>query len=141
DPSLMEHIDCLVIGAGVVGLAVTRELAMRGREVAVLEAADTFGTGISSRSSEVVHAGIYYPQGSLKATFCVSGRDRLYSFCEQYGVAHRRCGKLIVASSPGQAAELDQIQAAAALNGVELTRLDRAAARELEPALECDGAL
>src|SRR6202011_4115922 len=94
----MDTVDAVVIGAGVVGLAVARALAMRGLETLILEAREQFGTGMSSRNSEVVHAGIYYPRGSLKARLCVAGRDLLYPYCEQYGVAHRRCGKLIVAT-------------------------------------------
>src|SRR5579862_8938036 len=98
----MESVDVVIVGAGVVGLAVARALAGAGREVLILEAADSFGTGTSSRNSEVVHAGIYYPRGSLKARFCVAGRDRLYDFCQEHGVAHRPCGKLIVATSDAQ---------------------------------------
>ena len=95
----METVDTIVIGAGVVGLAVAAELAVRGRTPLVLESEAGFGTGISSRNSEVIHAGIYYPAGSLKARLCVDGRERLYRYCETHGVAHRRCGKLIVATS------------------------------------------
>ena len=89
---MSEQVDCVVVGAGVVGLAVARALALQGREVMVLEAAEAIGTGTSSRNSEVIHAGIYYPQGSLKARFCVEGRQRLYAYCEERGVAHQRCG-------------------------------------------------
>lgn len=137
----MDNIDIVVIGAGVVGLAVARTLAMTGREVMILEAAESFGTGTSSRNSEVIHAGIYYPRGSLKARFCVAGRDRLYSFCEQHGVPHRRCGKLIVAASDGQLTALHQIQSAARGNGVELELWEGARAIALEPQLRCVGAL
>ena len=98
----MDNVDVVVIGAGVVGLAVARTLAMKGREVLILEAADNFGTGTSSRNSEVIHAGIYYPRGSLKARMCVTGRSLLYEFCEEFGVPYRRCGKLIVATSEAQ---------------------------------------
>src|SRR4051812_29932333 len=94
----MERVDCLVIGAGVIGLAIGRALAMAGREVVIAEAANAIGTGTSSRNSEVIHAGIYYPPGSLKAILCVQGRERLYRYCETHGVPHRRCGKLIVAT-------------------------------------------
>ena len=137
----MDSVDCVVIGAGVVGLAVARELAKQGREVVILEAAETFGTGVSSRNSEVIHAGIYYPTGSLKARFCVAGRERLYAFCKDFAVDHQRCGKLIVATSKQQIADLEQIQAAAAGNGVKLDWLERDAALALEPALTCEAAL
>ena len=137
----MDNVDVVVVGAGVVGLAVARALAAAGREVLILEAAESFGTGASSRNSEVVHAGIYYPRGSLKARFCVSGREQLYAFCEQNGVAHQRCGKLIVASSDAQLAELQRIQSAARANGVELELWDGARAVALEPQLRCVAAL
>src|SRR5215813_4532209 len=100
----MDNVDAVVIGAGVIGLAIARALASRGREVLILEAADQFGTETSSRNSEVIHAGIYYPRGSLKAQFCVAGRERLYEFCQRFGVPHRRTGKLIVATSDAQRA-------------------------------------
>lgn len=138
----MEKIDCAVIGAGVVGLAVARKLAAAGREVLILEAENAFGTGISARNSEVIHAGIYYPTGSLKARLCVAGRGMLYAYCAERGIAHRRCGKLIVASSAGQRTQLGQIAAKAAANGVDdLEWLTRAEACRLEPALECSAAL
>jgi L-2-hydroxyglutarate oxidase LhgO len=138
----VEELDAVVIGAGVVGLACARALARRGRDVVVVEAADAIGTGTSSRNSEVIHAGIYYPTGSLKARLCVAGRDRLYAYCAERGVPHRRSGKLIVATRPEQQAELARIGAAAEGNGVtDLQRLDRASARALEPALECVAAL
>ena len=100
----METVDSVVIGAGAVGLACARALAMAGREVLVLEAEGQFGTGISSRNSEVIHAGLYSPPGSLKARLCLEGRDALYDYCARQGVAHRRCGKLVVAATPAQAA-------------------------------------
>ena len=100
---MAEKIDCVVIGAGVVGLAIARALALRGRETLVLEAEDAIGTGTSSRNSEVIHAGIYYTPGSAKATLCVAGKQLLYAYCEAHGVAHRRCGKLIVAAEIGRA--------------------------------------
>lgn len=138
----MEKIDCVVIGAGVIGLAVARQLAARGREVIILEAESAFGTGISARNSEVIHAGIYYPAGSLKARLCVAGRRQLYDYCTERGIPHRRCGKLIVATDAAQIGELDAIAARARANGVDdLQALSRAAARELEPALECHAAL
>src|SRR5580698_3360394 len=128
----MDKVDVVVIGAGAVGLAVARSLALKGREVLILEAADNFGTGASSRNSEVIHAGIYYPRGSLKARMCVSGRDLLYDFCEQYGVPYRRCGKLIVATTEAQVADLEKIRAAAQGNGVALEFFSRVQTLELE---------
>jgi len=137
----MDSTDAVVIGAGVVGLAVARALAVQGREVLILEGADAFGTGTSSRNSEVIHAGIYYPRNSLKARFCVAGRDQLYAFCQDYGVSHRRCGKLIVATSAGQLPELEKIRAAARANGVELDFWSAEQACAAEPLLRCVGAL
>jgi L-2-hydroxyglutarate oxidase LhgO len=138
----IEEVDCVVIGAGVVGLAVARRLAASGREVLVVEAAGAFGTGISARNSEVIHAGIYYPAGSLKARLCVAGRRMLYAYCAERGIPHRRCGKLIVAAGDSQRAELGRIAAGAAANGVDdLRLLSRDEARALEPALECKAAL
>jgi len=137
----MDNVDAVVIGAGVVGLAVARALALDGREVLILEAADHFGTETSSRNSEVIHAGIYYPRGSLKALMCVSGRGLLYDFCEEYGVPYRRCGKLIVATSESQLTQLEHIRKAARANGVNLEFFSRAQALALEPQLACEGAL
>ena len=138
----MDSMDCVVIGAGVVGLAVARALALQGREVMVLEAADAIGTGTSSRNSEVIHAGIYYPQGSLKATLCVQGRAMLYDYCAERGIAHRRCGKLIVATSDAQVAQLQGIIAKGAANGVhDLVLLTQAQAQALEPGLQCVAAV
>lgn len=132
----MEQVDCVVIGAGVVGLAVARALARAGREVLILEAESAIGTGTSSRNSEVIHAGIYYPQGSLKARLCVAGRDALYAFCDSHGVPYRRCGKLIVATDDSQLAGLDALQAHAIANGVDdLQRLDGDEVKALEPQL------
>ncbi|MFE8645404.1 NAD(P)/FAD-dependent oxidoreductase [Sphingomonas sp. NCPPB 2930] len=140
--SAVEDVDCVVAGAGVVGLAVARALALQGREVLVLEAADAIGTGTSSRNSEVIHAGIYYPHGSLKARLCVQGKQQLYRYCDDRGIAHRRCGKLIVATSAAQVPQLEAIRQRAARNGVDdLVLLDAAAARALEPQLQCAGAL
>lgn len=138
----MDQVDCLVVGAGVVGLAVARALAMAGREVVVIEAADAIGTGISSRNSEVIHAGIYYPPGSLKAKLCVKGREALYAFCASHGVAHRRLGKLIVAANAEEVGYLEKLAANAAACGVsDLRLLDGAEARALEPALSVHAAL
>ena len=139
---MVDQVQSVVIGAGVVGLAVARALAQSGREVIVLEAADAIGTGTSSRNSEVIHAGIYYPAGSLKARLCVQGKTLLYAYCEEKGVEFRRCGKLIVATSAEQVAQLEQIQRKAATNGVlDLQMLSRAQAKALEPELECHAAL
>lgn len=138
----MERVDCVVIGAGVVGLAVARALALRGRDVIVLEAAPAIGTGTSSRNSEVIHAGIYYPAGSLKARMCVHGREMLYAYCVERNVPHRQCGKLIVATSLAQIETLKRIHHHAAANGVaDLQWLDPDQARTLEPALQCHAAL
>ena len=138
----MDQVDCVVIGAGVVGLAVARALALQGREVMVLEAADAVGTGTSSRNSEVIHAGIYYPAGSLKARLCVQGKAMLYDYCEARGIGHRRCGKLIVATSEAEVPELAGIIAKAAANGVDdLVLLTREQARAMEPQLECVAAI
>jgi L-2-hydroxyglutarate oxidase LhgO len=138
----MDQVDCVVIGAGVVGLAVARALALQGREVMVLEAASAIGTGTSSRNSEVIHAGIYYPAGSLKARLCVQGKALLYAYCAERGVGHRRCGKLIVATAPAQVAALQGIVAKAAANGVhDLVLLSREEAQALEPQLECVAAI
>lgn len=137
----MDRTDCIVAGAGVVGLAVARRLAQAGREVVVLEAAEGIGTVTSSRNSEVIHAGIYYPPGSLMARLCVKGREALYDFCRTRGIPHRVCGKLIVAATQDDLALLATIRARAAANGVDLEPLDAAAAIRLEPALSCTGAL
>ncbi|MDG5974045.1 FAD dependent oxidoreductase [Hydrogenophaga taeniospiralis CCUG 15921] len=138
----MESVDVVVIGAGVVGLAVARSLALAGREVMVLEREAAIGTGTSSRNSEVIHAGIYYPQGSLKARLCVRGRELLYAYCTERGIAHRRCGKLMVANTASQVQGLPGILARAEANGVpDLMPLTRAEARALEPQLECLAAL
>lgn len=138
-----ETVECVVVGAGVVGLAVARTLALAGREVVVIEAAATIGTGTSSRNSEVIHAGIYYPTGSLKARLCVAGRDALYRYCALHGVTHRRIGKLIVATDPQQMATLEALHAQARANGVgDLVAIDGDAARRLEPnLLTCIAAL
>jgi L-2-hydroxyglutarate oxidase LhgO len=139
---MSETVDSVVVGAGVIGLAIAGRLARDGREVVLLEAAETFGTGISSRNSEVIHAGIYYKPGSLKARLCVDGKARLYEFCRSHGVAHRRIGKLIVATRDAEIAELEAIKRKAEVNGVtDLEWLDPAGARRLEPAVACVAAL
>ena len=138
----MEEVDCIVVGAGVVGLAVARALALAGREVIVLDAAEGIGTETSSRNSEVIHAGIYYPANSLMARFCVAGRRALYAFCAEKGVPHRNCGKLIVATNAEEDAMLAGIQRRAEANGVEGMRvLSADEAIGMEPNLRCTSAL
>ena len=144
--NVAHRVESVVIGAGVVGLAVARALARCGREVIVLESASSFGTGTSSRNSEVVHAGIYYPKGSLKAKACVQGRRMLYEYCETRGVAIRRCGKLIVATDEAELPMLEQIESMALTNGVHgegetLQRLRRDQVAAREPEVRCVGAL
>ena len=137
-----DAVDAVVIGAGVIGLACARALSRAGLETLILERHDAFGTETSARNSEVIHAGIYYPEGSRKARLCVSGRKRLYMFCESHGVSYRRCGKLIVANSPAQEIELLKIFHHAQANGVSDVRLlSRAEATALEPQLKCTAAL
>lgn len=134
----MEQTDVVVIGAGVVGLAVARAIALTGREVWVLESEAAIGTGTSSRNSEVIHAGLYYPAGSLKAQLCVQGKAMLYAYGAERGIAHCRCGKLIVANTPSQAVALPAIIDQARANGVDdLTLLTREQALGMEPLLEC----
>jgi L-2-hydroxyglutarate oxidase LhgO len=135
-------IDCVVVGAGVVGLAIARALALSGREVLIAEASEGIGTGTSSRNSEVIHAGIYYPAGSQKAELCVRGKRMLYAYCTERGIPHQRLGKLIVATDAAQDAMLDDIARRARVNGVDdLERLPGAEAMRLEPALQCTAAL
>ncbi|HEY9108542.1 MAG TPA: NAD(P)/FAD-dependent oxidoreductase [Roseateles sp.] len=130
------------MGAGVVGLAIARELAQRGREVVVIEAAGAIGTGISSRNSEVIHAGLYYPAGSLKARLCVRGKALLYDYCAARDIAHRRCGKLVVATRAEDLPTLEKIAADGTANGVDdLRLLSQAETLALEPALQAAGAL
>jgi len=138
----MDRVEAVVVGAGVVGLAVARALAVSGREVVILEAEDAIGTHTSSRNSEVIHAGIYYPKDSLKARSCLAGRKLLYQYCATHGVPHRRCGKLIVASDDSQMSELKSIQQKARSNGVtdiEFFSKEQTLARE--PELRCVAAL
>ncbi len=137
----MDTVDALVIGAGVVGLSVARALSHQGYETLVLEAQPAIGQGVSSRNSEVIHAGLYYTPGSLKARLCVRGKDMLYAMCASHGIDHRRCGKLVVANGPDEEAALRQLQARAAANGVPVQWLSGREARDLEPALRCTAAL
>jgi L-2-hydroxyglutarate oxidase LhgO len=131
----MESVDAVVVGAGIVGLAVARALALAGREVLVLEAEDDFGTQTSSRNSEVIHAGIYYPVGSLKARLCLRGKQMLYAYCAERGVAHRRIGKVLVAADASEVTVLDGYAKKAASNGVRLEPLTANDVARLEPAV------
>ena len=142
DPDDAVPVECVVAGAGVVGLAVARALALAGREVLVLEATGLVGSETSARNSEVIHAGIYYKPGSLKARLCVAGRNALYAYCAERGIGHKRCGKLIVANGEVEIAKLETIRAQAAICGVtDLETLDQAALKKMEPALRADAAL
>ncbi len=135
---MAEKVDCIVIGAGVVGLAIARELAMAGREVVILEAEDAIGTHTSSRNSGVIHAGIMYPIGSLKARVCVEGKKMLYRYCEDHGVGHRRIGKLLVATEESQIETIGKLKAnAAAINMPDREFLDHGETEAREPALRC----
>lgn len=138
----MDSADAVVIGAGVVGLAVARELAVAGREVIILESENAIGTATSSRNSEVIHAGIYYPRGSAKAVACVEGKALLYRYCSEHGIPHMRCGKMIVATSEAQMGELEAIRNKAHANGVtDVVWLTKDEACAMEPAVSCVGAL
>ena len=138
----MESVECLVVGAGVIGLAVARSLARAGREVIVVESESGIGAGVSSRNSEVIHAGIYYPPGLDKTRLCVDGKAMLYAFCREFGVPHQRCGKLLVAVNAGEVDKLAALKAQAKANGVaDLVWLSGKEARALEPALVVERAL
>ncbi|MEI9805688.1 MAG: NAD(P)/FAD-dependent oxidoreductase [Pseudolabrys sp.] len=132
----------LVIGAGVVGLAVARAAALKGHDVVVADAEKAVGTGTSSRNSEVIHGGMYYPTGTLRGKHCVRGRRMLYEFCASHGVPHKKCGKLVVAANAAEIAKIESIAAQGEINGVEgLELIGGNAARDLEPELVCSGAL
>jgi len=137
----MDRIDTLVIGAGAVGLAVGRAMAQAGHEVVVAEAADGIGQGVSSRNSEVIHAGLYYTPGSAKAKLCVRGKDLMYELCARQGVPHRACGKLVVATDESQHTALLALQHKATRNGVPVDWLSANEARRREPAVHCTAAL
>jgi L-2-hydroxyglutarate oxidase LhgO len=138
----VDAVEAVVVGAGVIGLAAARALALRGREVIVLERAHTIGFETSSRNSEVIHGGLYYPRGSLKATACVEGRERLYAYCREHHVPHAQLGKLIVATSEDEIPGVGKIEAAARANGVtNLEWLSAGEAQRLEPELRCVAAL
>ncbi|KAJ0965000.1 hypothetical protein J5N97_026138 [Dioscorea zingiberensis] len=137
-----EKVDVVVIGAGVVGLAVAREMVLKGRDVLVVESASTFGTGTSSRNSEVIHAGIYYPPNSLKARFCVKGRELLYQYCVDQGIPHKQIGKLIVATRILEVPKLSILQRCGTDNGVKgLRMMYGSEAMQMEPKLQCVKAL
>lgn len=138
----MDKVDCIVIGAGVIGLAVARAFALAGREVIVVEQHPAIGMETSSRNSEVIHAGLYYPTGSLKAKLCVAGRTALYDYCRERSIPHQRCGKLIVATSDSQCEQLARIHAQALANGCsDVAMLSMKEALSLEPSLSCVGAM
>jgi L-2-hydroxyglutarate oxidase LhgO len=138
----VDEVEAVVVGAGVIGLAAARALALAGHEVIILERADGIGTETSSRNSEVIHGGLYYPAGSLKATSCVAGREALYAYCREHGVPHARLGKLIVATSEAEIPGVEKIAAAARANGVaNLEWLSASEAQRLEPELRCVAAL
>src|SRR5207253_2950781 len=137
----MDRVAAVVIGAGAVGLAVGRALAQGGRETIVVEAQPGIGQGVSSRNSEVIHAGLYYTPGSLKARLCVRGKELLYALCASHGVEHRRCGKLTVANDEQEVRALRTLEDRAAANGVPVQFLEGAQAKQLEPALRCIAAL
>src|SRR6266849_4157553 len=138
EPGRGGEMQVLVVGAGVVGLAVARAAALAGHEVIVAEAESGIGTGISSRNSEVIHAGLYYPTGSKRAHHCTRGRRMLYDFCASHGVPHRKCGKLVVATNDREVEKLGAILEQSRINGVEgVEMIDGAAARRLEPGLAC----
>ena len=138
----MRLMQVLVVGAGVVGLAIARAAALKGHEVIVAETTKGIGNGVSSRNSEVIHGGMYYPTGSLRAYHCPRGRRLMYEFCASHGVPHRKCGKLIVATEDAEVAKMEAILKQGEANGVEgLTLIEGAAARAMEPALNCVAAL
>jgi L-2-hydroxyglutarate oxidase LhgO len=138
----MDHFDAIVIGAGVVGLAVARELALRDLSVLVLEAAQGAGTETSSRNSEVIHAGLYYQPDSLKARLCVEGRHALYAYCAERGIPHRRCGKILTASNGSELASVEALAAQGHANGADdLEMITAGQARAMEPALKTVGAM
>lgn len=139
---MSNDVECLVVGAGVVGLAIARAMAMAGKSTLIIEANEAIGMEVSARNSEVIHAGLYYPAGSLKAKFCVSGKHMLYDYCQEKGINHQRLGKLLVATDESQIQQFERIEQAAQANGVhDLQRLSQAQAQDLEPNLHCVAAL
>ena len=139
---MVETADVVVIGAGVVGLAAGRAFARLGRDVLVLERNSTIGGETSSRNSGVIHAGIYYPNKSLKAHLCVRGKQLLYAFCEEYDVEYKRCGKIIVATDQSELPQLRNLEQRARANGVDdLHRLKKQTVQHLEPEIRCEEGL
>src|SRR4051812_24833572 len=136
----MESVDCVVIGAGVVGLATARAMARKGREVLIIESEYMFGMATSSRNSEVIHAGIFYTHGSLKERLCIEGRDKLYAFCDAYGITYKRTTKIVYAEAD-QIDALKALQKHAANSGVHMTWMTSADAKRIEPNLHCAAAL
>ena len=132
--SSFDKIECVVIGAGVIGLAVARALAIQGREVVILESQSTIGTGTSSRNSEVIHSGIYYQSDSLKAKFCSEGGQLIAEYCQEFGLPIKRCGKVIVPKTAEEDNYLDLLHKRAELNGAETRIIDKAELNEIEPA-------
>lgn len=138
----MDSVEVVIVGAGVIGLACARALSKIGKEVIVIERHASFGSETSSRNSEVIHAGIYYPLGSKKQSLCVEGRIQLYQFCQEYNISHKMCGKLIVATNPQQERQLNELYNKGINNGVtDLQRLTAEEAQRLEPELQCVAAL
>lgn len=139
---MTESVETIVVGGGVIGLAIARELALDGREVIVIEAEPVVGSGISARSSEVIHAGIYYPGGSLKARLCVAGKERLYQYCGRYGVEHKRLGKLIIATSKQELNRLQALLRQGQANGVtDLVSLSKSEIHNFEPSIRAEAAI
>lgn len=139
---MSNDVECIVVGAGVVGLAIARAMALAGKSTLVLETNEAIGMEVSARNSEVIHAGLYYPAGSLKAQFCVAGKHKLYDYCQEKGINHQRLGKLLVATDESQIPQFDAIERAAQANGVhDLQRLTQQQAQALEPNLHCVAAL
>ena len=122
---MTEIIDCIVVGAGVVGLAIAREMSKSGREVLLLETENSIGNGTSSRNSEIIHSGVYYPPNSLKARLCVKGREMIYKFSKEYGVESKKTGKIIFASDKNEIKELKRLQSQAVMNGAPVKWLNR----------------
>jgi len=138
----LDIVEYIIIGAGVIGLAIARQIALSGRDILIIEGAKTIGSGISARNSEVIHAGIYYPKDSLKAKFCVRGKELLYQYAKNHNIEHNNCGKILVATNDAQTDRLEGIKTQAANNGVlDLELITSSAAKSLENSLSCKAAL